>query len=122
MAKLTLASSFIWSATVDGKKPTREQIASVRNPVESGYAVITMPYTSIIVPHAAGVELLAALEHAEVGNDMEYGNPTITPLIQSSSPTIKTISRKYYADVKMAELLGMEYKDFIAPKEEEPPF
>jgi len=103
------------------KKPTKEQLAEAKKPIEPGYMAIKMPYKTVLVPHKEGVTIMQALASAELIEGVSYGDPSITQIAQDKSVETTLVSREMYLDIKMAELLNMKYKEYIL-KDEELPF
>lgn len=103
------------------EKPTAAQVAEVKKKVEPGYMAIKLPYKAVLVTHAEGVAIMAAMANAELAEGLGYGDPRIYSLNQADTIETHLMSRQMYLDIKMSALLGLSYKDYIS-KEEELPF
>lgn len=91
-----------------------EKEVKARKPAEN-FMVISMGYDSkLILPHKAGVALMAALENAELFKDSWSDKCRIIPL-ERNSISIEFLSTQEYHQIKIANLLGVSLKDIQNP-------
>jgi hypothetical protein len=110
------------------KSPTKteifEAITKVNAKPKQNLMIIELSYnTKLVLPHDAGVKVMAALADAELMED-NYGKPTkIWPL---GKDTLRTavLGHQYYEDIKVAQLLGItpeQLNELRAPTPETEP-
>lgn len=79
------------------------------------YMMVHMSYdTQLVLPHKAGLALLAALENAELFKDSWSGTCRIIPL-ERNSISIEFLSTQEYHQIKIANLLGVSLTDIQSP-------
>jgi len=85
-----------------------------KKPAEN-FMVISMGYDSkLILPHKAGVALMAALENAELFKDSWSDKCRIIPLERDSIST-GFLSTQEYHQIKIANLLGVSLTEIQNP-------
>lgn len=89
---------------------TKAEIAKLekeaRASVKPGHIIFKFGYGhKIVVPHAAGLQILEALAQAEVIKDDDYENKAILPM--EKGPEILLLSHSAYLEKKMYHLLGL---------------
>lgn len=84
-----------------------EAITKVNAKPKQNLMLIELSYnTKLVLPHDAGVQVMAALKDAELLED-NYGKPSkIWPLGKDNIRT-SVLGHQYYEDIKVAQLLGI---------------
>ena len=91
-----------------------EKEVKARKPAEN-FMVISMGYDSkLILPHKAGVALMAALKNAELFKDSWSDKCRIIPLERDSIST-GFLSIQEYHQIKIANLLGVSLTEIQNP-------
>ena len=91
----------------DIKEPSKKMLENIDTVVS--YMFIKFGYsTTLVVPYADGVKIIAGLEKAEKV-EHTYGNG-VTFLAEGLEYEIHTISQKEYRESKMRLLLGIDDK------------
>jgi hypothetical protein len=91
-------------------KPTKAQIANAKKQTKS-YMKIEFGYgLKLVLPHADGIVIMKALEHAE---EYDYvsegaGHYVIRPLSLSDGPAFKLLTEQQYIDLKMSHLFKVK--------------
>lgn len=74
----------------------------------SGYMRIVIGYKEYLLPHAAGVQMLQAMEHAEI-LDTGYSNTPYKVLPMQDEISFKPISDETYAAMKLSHFMSIPY-------------
>lgn len=75
----------------------------------SGYIHITIGYKEFLLPHAAGIQMLQAMEHAEI-LDTSYGSTPYKVLPVQNEISFKPISDETYAAMKLSHFMNIPYE------------
>lgn len=79
----------------------------------SGYTRISIGYKEFLLPHAAGVQVLQAMEHAEI-LDSGYSSQPYKVLPLHDEVKFQPISEETYTAMKLSHFMGITLDDALA--------
>jgi hypothetical protein len=81
------------------------------------YALIKLDWNKqLLLPYQQGLQVMAAIEHAEILEGLGYGNNTTIKPLPTDTYSLNTISETELIDIKTAQLLGVNYTEYLNAK------